>query len=356
MSSLDDELLARLREEDEKYGTSKKRKVKSSKREDVRVEVTLEDGQRHFSDLFGIAPPSGIDHAVTVHDGQAWHDEVRQYIPEIDTGYIFPPAETEAAVVAMMAGESLLCIGPKGSGKTTLQQQICARMRLPWFRVNCREDMESSAFFGTPALKAGELDWIDGPLPLFARYGGMVTMDEVSSAPAGIAMALMAPLEPNGPVYIPEKPNGDRYIQPCEWFRIGATDNTALQGDTTGRYAGTNVQNEALIDRFLTTVKLGYLSKTHEKEVIKSRVPNIPDDWCDQMLEVAALVRRAYDNGDMNFTLSPRGLVAWAAKATYWGDIAQAFKLSFANKLIDDDKKHVAEVFFKVTSIDLNKV
>ena len=357
MSSLDEELFAVLKEAEEEM-SAKKRKTKkaSHKRDDIKVEIKLESGEQPFTKVFNIKPPSGIDHAVRVFKVSDWHEDVRQFIPVVDEGYIFPPAETEEAVVAIMNNDRLLITGKKGSGKTTLQQQICARMRIPWFRVNCRQDMESSAFFGTPSLAAGELDWIDGPLPLLGKHGGMLTCDEISATPAGIAMALMSPLEPNGPIYIPDKPKGERYIQPAPWFRIGATDNTKLQGDTSGRYAGTNVQNEALIDRFSTTIQLDYLSKEHETAVIKSRVPNIPDDWLARMLEVAALVRRGYDTGTINFTMSPRGLVTWASKVTYWGDLAKAFRLSFGNKLIEDDQKQVAEIFMKVTSIDLNKV
>lgn len=357
MSSLDEELFAVLKEaEDGMSATRRKTTSKAHKREDIKVEIKLEKGEMAFSKVFGVKPPSGIDHAVRVFDANEWHEDVREYIPLVDEGYIFPPAETEEAVVAIMNNDRLLITGKKGSGKTTLQQQICARMGIPWFRVNCRQDMESSAFFGTPSLGSGELDWVDGPLPLFGTHGGMVTSDEVSATPAGIAMALMSPLEPNGPIYIPDKPKGQRYIKPHPWFRLGATDNTKLQGDTSGRYAGTNVQNEALIDRFSTTIQLDYLSKEHETAVIKSRVPNVPDDWLKHMLEVAALVRRGYDQGTINFTMSPRGLVTWASKVVYWGDLAKSFRLAFGNKLIEDDQKQVSEIFMKVTGVDLNKV
>lgn len=357
MGNLDSELLSKLQEMDRNYSDERKgRKRKSTKRDDVRCSVDLGDDEHPFSKVFGFVPPSGIDHAVRVFSPDDWHKDVRQYIPVRDTSYIFPKGETEDAVVAIMQGDTVLTTGPKGSGKTTLFQQICARMNLPWFRVNCRRDMESSTFFGTPSLESGTLSWVDGPLPLFGRHGGMVTADEISSTPSGIAMALMAPLEPNGPIYVPEKPVGDRYIKPHPWFRLSATDNTQLQGDTSGRYAGTNVQNEALIDRFRTSIKLSYLNKQHETEVIKSHVPNIPDEWVDHMLDIATIVRRAYDNGQFNFTISPRALVNWAQKCMYWGDIAKSFKLSFCNKLIDDDYKQIVEIFNKVTGANLNEV
>lgn len=356
MATLDEELVNTLRELDTKFTDEKRgKKRKSAKREDVRCAIALGTDEHPFSEVFGFVPPSGIDHAVRVFSPSDWDKSIREFIPVRDTSYIFPPEQTEDAVYAVMNGDTVLTTGPKGSGKTTLMQQICARMNIPWFRVNCRKDMESSMFFGTPSLTSGELGWVDGPLPLFGKHGGMVTADEISATPSGIAMALMSPLELNGPIYVPEKPDGDRYIKPHPWFRITATDNTQLQGDTTGRYAGTNVQNEALIDRFRTSIKLGYLSNDHERKVIKSHVENIPDDWVAYMLEIANIVRRAYDSGTMNFTLSPRALVNWAQKCMYWGDIAKSFKLSFCNKLIEDDHKQIVEIFHKVTGMDLNK-
>jgi len=358
MANLDDELMKVLNDIDSDINAKRKGKKKPDhKRDDVKCAIAIGDGEKAFSDMFGFVPPSGIDHAVRQFGDEDWPEEVRMYIPERDDTYIWPPSETEAAVVGLMSNDRCIAIGPKGSGKTTLWQQICARMRMPWIRVNCREDMESSMFFGTPRLGNGDLGWIDGPLPLLGKHGGVLCCDEISATPAGITMALMSPLEPNGPIYVADKPvESDRYIKPTEWFRIVATDNTELQGDTTGRYAGTNVQNEALIDRFTTSIKLGYLSREHEKAVIKSHVDNIPEDWCEQMLDLASLVRRAYDNGQVNFTMSPRGLVNWAKKVVYWGDIAQAFRLAFGNKLTEDDGKQINEMFMKVTGIDLNKV
>lgn len=357
MASLDEELVKALQDAEEKLdGAKRKVKTIKHKRDDIKVSIKLGPGEQPFDEVFPIKPPSGINHAVRVFTPEDWHEDVRCFIPKVDNLYVFPPHETEAAVVCVMANDRGLATGKKGSGKTTLWQQVCARMCIPWFRVNCRVDMESSSFFGTPSLAGGELDWTDGPLPLLGKHGGMLTCDEISSTPAGIAMALMSPLEPNGPIYIPDKPKGDRYIHPHEWFRITATDNTKLQGDTTGRYAGTNVQNEALIDRFSTTIQLDYLSKEHETAVVRSHVTNIPEDWLAQMLDIAALIRRGYDQGTINFTMSPRGLITWAKKIVYWGDLAQSFRLAFGNKLIEDDQKQVAEIFLKVTGIDLNKV
>lgn len=359
MAKLNEELMRSVRESEEKmrgYTGTAKKAAPSSKRAGLGAAPAYSGNELPFSRVFGFKPPSGIEHAVPVFDEKDWHEDVRYFIPDIDPLYIYPEAETEAAVVAVLRKRPLLVIGPKGSGKTTLEQQIAARMRLPWFRVNCRDDMDSSTLLGTPNLSGGSLDWTDGPLPLLGMHGGLLTVDEQSAAPAGVALVLQAPLEPNGPIYIPDKPKGQRYIKPHPWFRIAATDNTQLQGDTTGRYAGTKVQNEALIDRFLTTVKLDYLSETHERAIVTSRVPSLPSDWLDKMMEVVRLIRRAADTDALNFSISPRGIITWAEDAVYWGDIAVSFRLAFLNKLIDEDRKTVIELFLKATSLDLNRV
>lgn len=357
MARLDEDLQRALQEADDKIKSRTKKEAPiTGHHRTIMDHGEIGEGQVPFSKVFGFLPPSGIDHALPLFTVESWHEDVREYIPRVDDGYIFPVKQTEEAVVAITRNKPLCCIGPKGSGKTSLQQQIAARLKMPWFRVNNKEGMSDSAWFGTPNLSSGNLGWNDGPLPLFGKHGGLVTGDEISAAPAGIAMALMAVLEPNGVIYVPDKPVGERYIQPHKWFRLAATDNTQLQGDTTGRYAGTNAQNEALIDRFLATVRVDYLSKEHEAKVVRSRVTNIPEDWLERMLDVAAHIRRAYDSGNLNFTLSPRGLVSWADDAVYWGDFVRAFRLSFFDKLIDDDQKQVVELFLKVTGFDINKV
>lgn len=318
--------------------------------------VVYGDGEVPLSSIITFSDGANSDMPIMVFTDDFWDESMRQFIPEVDTGYIFPRDATEAVVMAIMQGDTLLAHGPKGSGKTTLPQQVCARMRMPYIRINCRMDMESGNIFGSNSVVGGELKWNDGPAVEIAKHGGVLCIDEISRTPSGINASLMAMLERGGIIYLGDKPgtSEEKTVRPHKWARWFATDNTELQGDTTGKYVGTNVQDEAMIDRFATTIKIGYLHAKHEEAIIEAKYPETSALLRKRMVQMAAFIRQSYDSGNLGFTMSPRGLLEWARKVPQWnGDIAKAFKLSFYNKLVPTDKKVVAEFYHSVFSENL---
>jgi cobaltochelatase CobS len=334
-------------------GEPKEKKVETPPPElkPLASKTNLGDGEQWFKDVFGFKPPSGLDHAVRVFKDEDWPEHVRMFIPEVDEGFVFPKNETEVAVVGLiLAADKVFAHGPKGSGKSTLFPQICARLRIPFMRINCRQDMDSSAIFGSITVHEGRLDWVDGPAAVLAKTGGVLQIDEISATPAGINMSMQWMLEKGGKVFLAEKPSApaEKLINPHQWFRVACTDNTELQGDTKGGYAGTMVQNEAMLDRFGTTIKMNYLSRKEETSIIKSRVPDLDKYYIEQMLNFAGLVRTAYLKGEVQFTMSPRALINWAEKIVLWGDITKALQIAFFDKLIEDDQKKINEFVVKV--------
>lgn len=308
-------------------------------------------GMVPFEDIFGFKPPSGKTRWVFKFNAEEWHEDVRPLIPPIDPAYVFPTEETEAVVLALVNGETVFAHGPKGSGKSTLFAQCCARMGIPWIRVNCRQDMESGAIFGQISANPSEgITWCPGPIEVLGIHGGVLQIDELSASPPGINMALQWPLERGGSIYLADKPvpAQEKVLTPHRMFRIVATDNTELQGDTTGRYAGTMVQNEALADRFSTTVKIDYMSVEHETKMIKAQCPHLTSDIIRKMLSLAKQVRSGVGTGDIQFTMSPRTLVNWGNKMKDWDDPIQCFRLAFFNKLTEDDRKRVSTLVEKV--------
>lgn len=313
-------------------------------------EVVIGTGEKFFKDVFGFKPPSGREHAIKVFEPEDWPDEVRGFIPKLDSLYIWPKENTEMAVVALLNGDKTLIIGPTGSGKTSLIKNICAKLNIPFIRINFFNQVEYSAVFGMPKITGGTMSYEHGPIGVLGTHGGVMCLDEFSSANADITMSLQPALEDDGHIYLPDYPGpaSERIIVPHPWFRLVATDNTELQGDTTGKFAGTNVQNTATLDRFQTIIKHEYLSKEHEKKVLKNVAPEIPDGWIKDMLALSSMVRDAYEKSNIGITMSPRTLINWARKSIYWGEPLMALKVAFFDKLISDDKKVVNEFVMKV--------
>lgn len=306
-----------------------------------------------YKALINVFPVSSVPHnlAVRVFEPDFWAEPVRKFIPKVDPKYIYHPDALLAGIYAIMQGKVILFHGPKGSGKTTLVQQICARLGMPFIRVNCREDMDSSALFGSVSYDpVNGVSFKEGPVAELGRHGGVLCIDEVSRMPAGIAASMMGVMESPPTIYLSDKPgsSADKFISPHPWFRIATTDNTELQGDTTGKYVGTNVQDEALIDRINVSFRLGYLSPSHEVAIITGKVTSIDTHTATSMVQLANMVRSSYDQGAVGFTMSPRGLLEWAEGIEFWGDIVLAFKYSFFNKLTAPDAAVVAEFYHTV--------
>lgn len=315
------------------------------------------DGEKLFSEVFGFAPPSKIDHAVRVFGVEDWHESIRCHIPRKDPDYIWPKRQLEWFVVGLMQNDRQLLHGPKGTGKSTLPEQVCAHLNIPYLRVNGRGDMESNALFGSITVVDGSFVWTPGPAEELGRHGGLLQVDEISAIPASINMAMQWMLEKPGKIFLADKPGSseDKMLDQHEWFRIVATDNTQLQGDTTGRYAGTAVQNEALIDRLSNVIELDYLGRSHERKIIEAKCPDLDSKIVEQMLDLAGLIRAGIKQGSVDFGLSIRTMISWGEKAAYWNDVGLGLKLSFYNKLIDEDKEFVNEAAHKVFSINLSK-
>ncbi len=340
----------------ERLETEKTAPKKRTEAEELQIgmetrEFELPEGEGwvKYTKLFGKSH-TGQEHAVRQFKEEDWPEELRLHIPEVDEHYIFPKKETERFVVALMQGDKSFIHGPKGSGKSSLPTQVCALLKIPFMRVNCREDMESSAIFGNIDVQEGSMNWHAGPAEELGLHGGLLQIDEISLAPAGINMAMQWMLEENGKIFLADKPGGndEKLVTPHEWFRVVATDNTQLQGDTTGQYGGAQVQNAAMLDRFQTTIELNYLSAAHETKILKEKVPELTPAVIRDMLKFAGLVRTAYNKQNIQFTMSPRTLINWGRKIAYWGSPVQALEMSFFDKLIPDDRKQIDEYCNKI--------
>lgn len=318
---------------------------------ELKWSVPVEKDQKKFSDVFGIEPPSPMeDFTVPTYKPKDWHEEIRPFIPKVDEGFVLDPHNTAVCVLAYLSGDNVFLWGPKGSGKSSLPEQICARLCIPFIRIGMKEDMESSELLGSNTVRAKEVVWIDGPVTVAAQYGGVLCLDESSNITPGAAIALHPILEENRRLFLTDKMGtvDERNIKIDPRFRIYLTDNTNLQGDITGKYVGTKVQNEAFIDRIFTRLNVNYMPAREEVAMIGRRVPDLPKKVAEFMVKFADLCRKSYQQGMMQQTVSPRTLINWGRKSVQWGNIAMAYEVAFGNGLSDDDKKLASEHFQKV--------
>lgn len=309
--------------------------------------VELGSDQKLFSKVFGYTPSFG-DFAVSILPDNSDAD-IARLVPTTDTGYVLQKDEAALLVAGIEDGDKTLITGPTGSGKSSLVKFVCAKLNRPFIRINMSGDVESASIFGTLTASGGATHWKDGAVTEAVKFGALCLVDEWELMPPEITMGLQNLLEDDGYLYLKEKAgtSTDRTIMPHANFRFVFAGNTVGQGDTSGAFAGAGIQNTATIDRFSSTIRLGYLNAAHEIAIITSK-SNISAPIAKQMVKFATLVRNAYEQGKVGLTISPRTLINWAKKMERFGNVLDALQVAYLEKLSPDDSKSVQELYKKV--------
>lgn len=327
--------------------------IKKPKKKEVK-EIEIEKfklikGKESFLSHFIFSPKPDRDHNVTVFKKTDWKPVMQDMIPIVNKNYVWQP-QIELFAVAMEEGDTVMISGPTGSGKSTMVEQFCAQTKRPFIRINMTGDMESSSLFGQLTVEDGATVWVDGPVTEAVRHGGVVLIDEWEFCPPEITYGLQRLLEDNPELMLKEMPAGllERKIKPHKEFRLVMGGNTLGQGDVSGEYAGAQVQSNATLDRYMTTIHLGYLPKNHETKVLKKAVPKLPADTVKQMLQFASFVRTGHSNSLLSMTMSPRTLINWGKKIIYWGDPVVALNIAYFDKVAESERPEVQKLIKKV--------
>lgn len=325
--------------------------VEEKKEEVVEAPLVCGKGQVPFTSLLpkrSKLPKGWKDFAVTVLDLTTIHAKVRHLVPALKSGYNIQVEEAYVLLQAWESKDKTLISGPTGSGKSSLVEYCAALTNRPLLRINMTGDIESSVIFGQLKVKDASTVWEDGPAAEACLYGAVLCIDEWDVTPPEIFFGFQWLLEENGKLYLKEKPgeSADKLITPHDNFRFVALGNTIGQGDESGKYAGTNVQNNASIDRFQTTIVLDYLSAEHEQRILQDNT-KVDKPTIVKMVQFAGLVRQSYKTGNCNLTMSPRTLLNWGHKIPAFG-IMGALKVAFLNKMRESDTKVCEEFVNKV--------
>ena len=265
--------------------------------------------------------------------------------PEVDPDYKFRKDLLAAVLfVAENPNERALFTGPTGSGKSSVVEQVAARLNMPWYRVNFDGDMSRSDFVGQWVLKGEEMQFQYGVLPRAMKDGAWLCLDEWDCANPSVAMALQAVLE-GKPLTLTET---NEVIRAHPNFRLFATSNTLGQGDGGGLYNGTQPQNFAALDRFTIVLTVDYPAPADEKKIMTAKTGEANQEVLKKYLDVAKLVREAFKKEEVMTTMSTRTLVNIAGKLKVFGNVKAAYELAYLNKLAKDDRKFVEEIVQRV--------
>jgi cobaltochelatase CobS subunit len=235
------------------------------------------------------------------------------HVPAVDADYIFRPFELLRVLWALNTNEKSWLYGHTGTGKSTLVEQVCARLNYPMLRVNFDSEITRLDLVGREVLRQEEgatvSEFVDGILPMAMSGPYVLCLDEIDYVRPDVAYVLQRGLEDKGLLLTED---GGRLVRPHSMFRIFATGNTQGQGDEYGMYAGARQQSMAFLDRFTNWVRVDYLTASEREQLVAKKVPALNFELRRKLVAYSTEHLTAFTGGKVMLPLSPRGLLACA--------------------------------------------
>ena len=187
------------------------------------------------------------------------------FTPKLNPDYVFHEHSRDLVVWFIAPPSPLYVCGPAGAGKSSMINQLAARLNYPTFEVTGHNHLEFQDLVGHLSVQNGNMVFEYGPLALAMRFGGLLLLNELDLLEPATAAGLNGILD-GQPLCIPE--NQGELIEPHPMFRFAATANTNGGSDETGLYQGTLRMNLALMDRF-TVCEVSYPVPEIELRLLK---------------------------------------------------------------------------------------
>jgi len=235
--------------------------------------------------------------------------------------------------------------GLSGNGKTFGVEQACAQLKRELIRVNITIETDEDDLIGGFRLVNGETVWHNGPVIEALERGAILLLDEIDLASNKI-LCLQSVLEGNG-VFL--KKIG-RFVKPRAGFNVLATANTKGKGSDDGRFIGTNVLNEAFLERFPVTFEQAYPSVNNEIKLLGLHADRIgvkDAEFVKKLVDWADIIRKTFYDGGIEELISTRRLVHILRAYSIFKNKAKAIQVCI-NRFDDETKQSFMELYDKV--------
>ena len=242
--------------------------------------------------------------------------------------------------------------GLSGNGKTFGVEQACASLNRELIRVNITVETDEDDLIGGFRLVDGNTVWHNGPVIEALERGAVLLLDEIDLASNKI-LCLQSVLEGKG-VFL--KKIG-KYVQPAKGFNVIATANTKGKGSDDGRFVGTNILNEAFLERFPLTFEQEYPTVTVETKLLHNYCQELQccdDQFITNLVNWADIICKTFNEGGVDEVISTRRLVHVIRAFSIFNDRVKAIKLCL-NRFDDETKQSFIELYDKIDGeVDVN--
>ena len=275
------------------------------------------------------------------------HNAELSLVPEKASGYVpFGNFADVRSIIKSRKFYPAYITGLSGNGKTMMIEQVCAQEKRELVRVNITIETDEDDLIGGFRLVNGETVWQDGPVITAMNRGAVLLLDEVDLG--SNKMMCLQPVLEGKSVYL-KKTN--RVVHPAAGFNVIATANTKGKGSDDGRFIGTNVMNEAFLERFSITMEQEYPSAKVESKILNNVLGASgieASDFVDKMVTWADVIRKSFYEGALSEIISTRRLVhICEAYAIFGQNKVKAIELCL-NRFDVDTKNAFMELYKKV--------
>ena len=235
--------------------------------------------------------------------------------------------------------------GLSGNGKTFSVEQACAQLGRELIRVNITIETDEDDLIGGFRLVDGATVWHNGPVIEALQRGAILLLDEIDLASNKI-LCLQSILEGKG-VFL--KKIG-KFIQPADGFNVFATANTKGKGSDDGRFIGTNVLNEAFLERFPVTFEQQYPTPATEQKILEGIALDLgveDRDFCKRLVDWGDIIRKTFYDGGVDEVISTRRLVHIIRAYSIFGNKMKAIDVCTA-RFDDETKQSFMELYDKI--------
>ena len=272
--------------------------------------------------------------------------EVKSLVPEKDSHFVpFGNFNDLKKVLSSKIFYPIFITGLSGNGKTFGVEQACAQAKRDLIRVNITVETDEDDLIGGFRLVDGNTVWHNGPVIEALERGSVLLLDEIDLASNKI-LCLQSILEGNG-VFLKKV---GRYVRPAEGFTVVATANTKGKGSEDGRFIGTNVLNEAFLERFPITFEQEYPKAQTEVRMLNNYCKEL--DCCDDkyianLTAWAEIIRKTFNDGGVDEVISTRRLVHIIRAYAIFSDRVKAIQVCL-NRFDDETKRSFLELYDKI--------
>ena len=242
--------------------------------------------------------------------------------------------------------------GLSGNGKTLMIEQVCAQLKRELYRVNITIETDEDDLMGGHTLQGGDIMFREGPVIKAMRKGAVLLLDEVDLG-SNKLMCLQSVLEGKG--YFIKKTG--EWVSPKQGFTVLATANTKGQGSDDGKFIGTQIMNEAMLERFAITMQQEYPPVKTERSILKKEMEltgEVDNEFCEKLVDWADIIRKSFYEGAIDDVVTTRRLVHIVNAYRMFNDKLKSITMCIS-RFDEETRNSILDLYTKIDAgVDMN--